>query len=185
MMTSEEQAFLLSHVNVQSVVLEFGSGASSFELARQARNIVSIEHNIDWYEMGARRKELWPYLNLHLVFQPVTVEMEDGMSDGTETEFYDYIQAGWDYGPYNLVLVDGRARVGCVRHIVQNYHHYSHPMLGEMKFFVHDCVGDPSVIQDREKDDKLECRTNEVYKYLTKVDSVGSLVQFKLEGYKT
>lgn len=61
--------------------------------------------------------------------------------DGTEQEFYEYVQAG--SGLADVVIVDGRARVPVLNHI-----HQTHILAPEGILFVHDAAGYQEHLKD-------------------------------------
>jgi predicted O-methyltransferase YrrM len=110
-------------------VFEYGSGGSTFFFAARTRNVVSVEHNPEWYEQVSRiiRRENLTHCDYH--FLPPTERNEkpspglpafvnytaDGYPDLT---FLDYVRAidVFPDGHFDLVSVDGRARNSCLFH---------------------------------------------------------------------
>lgn len=99
--------------------LEWGGGHSTFFYARRlAAGSVwdSIEHDAAWF--ARLRKEPQPSegarIGLHLV--PNSGPFQDGVDDGDIRSFPEYIGSGRSIGSsFRFVLVDGRARVECLR----------------------------------------------------------------------
>ena len=177
MTTPEEEDFFLSHININSSVLEYGSGASTLQIARRAGYVVSVEHNKEWYDKAANGEQ---YRNMTVLYAQQNKEMPNGYSDGSDEEFYDYVRAPWGFLTFNVVLIDGRARMACVRHLVENQEHYF-GSVGTPTIFIHDCTPSADILIDREKDERVELKSNEAYRYLTKVGGVGTMMRFRLK----
>jgi hypothetical protein len=103
-------------------VFEFGAGASTLWLADRAGEVHSVEHDLAFVEMLEPR--LKPLENVHL--RPVAaVPIDDpGSGDPVRSgrkgyegqDFADYVAAiDAVGGPFDLVIVDGRARDACLR----------------------------------------------------------------------
>lgn len=110
MFTSKiEEEFFLSHLNYNHNVLEYGSGSSTFDISKKCKNLVSIEHQEDWY---IKLKNNLPK-NCNLILQKPDLPYIEGFDDGTYDQFKSYVNAPLKYGPFDVVLIDGRARVAC------------------------------------------------------------------------
>ncbi len=108
-------------------VFEYGSGASTIWLARRAEQVTSVEHHIDWHtrmatELAARN-DLCP-VDLRLV-PPDTTPATDRLylSDkagekGQSFATYACAIEGAPGAPYDLIVIDGRARNACLAHAV-------------------------------------------------------------------
>ena len=101
-------------------VFEYGSGASTIWLARRANEVVSVEHDAPWREMVAPR--LAHHANARLLFVPVDAELhEDSAHYGSDRAgwkghtFFEYVHAiDRAAGPFDLIVIDGRARGRCL-----------------------------------------------------------------------
>ena len=83
-------------------VFEYGAGGSTRFFASRVGSVVSVEHDQRWID------ELTPHLP-----STVTILHHAADTDGA------YAAAIGDVsGPYDVVLVDGRDRLNCVRHAV-------------------------------------------------------------------
>lgn len=130
----EEEDFLLSRLKPEHKVLEFGSGSSTIEIAKHVKHICSIEHHSEWFERVMQ--QLPP--NAHLCWVPQNSEPEPG-HDGTKKNFNDYVQKSIElcdkYGPFDVIFIDGRARVACAeicekighKDTLVFIHDYNHP----------------------------------------------------------
>jgi len=104
-----EEDFFLSHLTKDMRVLEYGSGASTLAIAPLVKEIVSIEHDANWYN---QIREKLP-INAKLYFaKPNNPDYQD---DGTLEDFKNYVlfPADHDLGKFDLIFIDGRARVAC------------------------------------------------------------------------
>jgi hypothetical protein len=83
-------------------VFEYGSGGSTTFFADRVRSVISVEHDLQWID------ELTPGLqpNVTMLHRPVD---ENGRYAGA-------IDVG---GPFDVVLIDGRDRLNCLRHAIE------------------------------------------------------------------
>ena len=96
-------AFLERRLNKTLSVFEYGSGYSTLFYARYARSVISVEYDQAWYaSIGPR---LPPNASLLLVPNDV---------DG---DYCRTIARNGDY--FDVVVVDGRDRVNCVKQSMQ------------------------------------------------------------------
>jgi hypothetical protein len=98
-------------------VFEYGSGASTFWLARRATEVHSVEHHRGFGEMMQR--EMAPYANVTLEIvepvespRPVIPSAKEG-HDGLDFEAY-VGSVRRVPGDFDLVVIDGRAREACL-----------------------------------------------------------------------
>lgn len=82
---------------------------------------ISVEHNQEWAESVAERNKK---PNVSIVFKGPNHESTPGIyyglvdyriNDGTYEDFKDYIEYPSEHAPYDLILIDGRARTQCLR----------------------------------------------------------------------
>lgn len=107
----EEELFLYSLLNPEMEVLEWGSGSSTRAIASRVKSIVSIEHQIQWYNIV--KKTLPSNAELHYVSQN---KPEGAGHDGTLDQYRDYVNRPTMFKKkFDLIFVDGRARVECAR----------------------------------------------------------------------
>jgi len=107
--TREESAFVFAEIDKNTKVLEYGSGQSTVEIAEKCSSIVSVEHQENWYNETLQIKPS----NCELLFKKPTLHYVEGFHCGTYEEFEDYIEAPLSKGPFDVILIDGRARVAC------------------------------------------------------------------------
>lgn len=107
--TKNEEEFFLTCINNTHKVLEYGSGQSTIEIAEKCNEIVSIEHQEEWYNKNAPSKPS----NCEILLRKPTLHYVEGGHCGTYDEFKDYIEAPLAKAPFDVIFIDGRARVAC------------------------------------------------------------------------
>lgn len=111
-------------------VFEWGCGGSTLFFLEQGLDIVSIEHNLGWHRKVKSVLENKHASNVHLhhIAPQSGTEMRgaDGSANHLDFQlsrppkkgelFYDYTQSIQQYPDqsFDLILVDGRARLGCL-----------------------------------------------------------------------
>lgn len=148
-----EEDFFMSHINENSLILEYGSGISTNEIAKKCKSILSIEHQEEWFN------KLKPQLlnNCKIILKTPDLPYIEGGHCGTYNEFKSYVEAPLGKGPFDIILIDGRARVSCSS-ITKSLSH------DNTIIFIHDF--------DRpEYQDALN--------YLELIDQVGTMAKFK------
>jgi|TARA_R100000908_G_C3747700_1_gene142712 hypothetical protein len=112
-----ENKYFNDHLDKTHKVLEWGSGISTMGIADQVDFLVSVEHDVEWYEkikndMSLSKKS---YDNCKYLFKPPSVGGAGEKSDEENKyiDFKEYVDAPIGYGPFDIILIDGRARVAC------------------------------------------------------------------------
>ncbi len=86
-------------------VLEFGSGSSTLWFAQRTKNLVSVEHAVQWFdEVGKILNANPKCFTVKRIFH--TVPYYSVCEDFTDNYF-------------DLILVDGRNRNGCIKHAIR------------------------------------------------------------------
>ena len=178
-----EFTYLEEHLNKTHKVLEWGSGLSTPQIAERVAFLVSIEHNAEWYEkikknMAVSKKS---YDNCKLLLRPPT---RGGKGESVNTywgegpfkgqlktmagqnhyeDFKEYVDAPLNEGPFDIILIDGRARVACA----SKCHLLGHK---DTLVFFHDfgVFGRPYY--------------SECFEYLEPYGSVKSMARFKIKN---
>lgn len=104
-----EKDFLFSHLNQEQKVLEYGSGESTIEISKEVKSVLSIEHQKEWYEKILQKISS----NVNLILKEPNLPYKEGGHCGTYEEFRDYVEYPLNHGPFDLIFIDGRARVSC------------------------------------------------------------------------
>ena len=160
-MTEEESFFLLSNIKKDDRVLEYGSGYSTIEISKKCKFILSIEHDEGWYEDVRNMSR--DFKNVDVVLKKPNLPYLGGFNCGTYDEFRDYINAPSEYEKFDLVFIDGRARVECSKY-VKNF------------------INDESLIFIHDFSSRLDNHNyKEIYKYLELIESVRDMSKFKLK----
>jgi predicted O-methyltransferase YrrM len=107
--TKSEELFFFSHIDKTKNVLEYGCGYSTIEIANNCKKLVSVEHQENWYNDISNKIPN----NCTLLYSPSDLEYTEGGDDGTYEEFYTYVNSPVNHGPFDIILIDGRARVSC------------------------------------------------------------------------
>ncbi|SFT01540.1 O-methyltransferase [Sphingobacterium wenxiniae] len=94
--------FIDGRLNKSQTLFEFGAGNSTLFFAEQVQRVRSIEHNKEWYDKV--RSTL-----------PDNVEISYIPLDGEQ--YQDTILA--EQKDYDIILVDGRRRIDCIKNAVQ------------------------------------------------------------------
>jgi hypothetical protein len=104
-----EEDFFLSHLKNHHKVLEYGSGESTLEISKIVKSLVSIEHQQVWFD------KISPSIptNCKLILSLPDKKYIEGGHCGTYEQFETYINSPIQYGPYDIILIDGRARIEC------------------------------------------------------------------------
>jgi hypothetical protein len=98
-------------------VFEYGSGASTFWLAKRATEVHSVEHHRGFGEMMARELAPLPQVSLRIVepvpsAHPAIPSAKEGHGG---LDFSDYVESIEEVpGKFDVVVVDGRAREACL-----------------------------------------------------------------------
>lgn len=102
-------------------VFEYGSGASSFWLLKRGANVTSVEHDENWFEEVAGRAADHANIEINHI---APARPEEGQSSseflsGREgyagMSFEAYVRSVEVGGPYDLIIIDGRARSACLK----------------------------------------------------------------------
>lgn len=105
----QEVDLLLNSLKSTDVVLEWGSGGSTLEIAKRVKELYSVEHDINWYY---KVKNELPR-NAHLYHVQRNHEEARG-HDGTLEDYFDYVNFPKKLElKFDVIFIDGRARPHC------------------------------------------------------------------------
>lgn len=132
--TQAEADFFIKHLKPEHRVLEWGSGASTIEIAKHVKQVFSIESNLDWFgKIVGKLPD-----NAQVFYVPFNTEEAPG-HDGTYEEYKNYVDIGinlaQNHGKFDIIFIDGRARVACAaiceqighKDTLVFIHDYNHP----------------------------------------------------------
>lgn len=94
--------FLDERLNKNLTLFEFGSGYSTYFYASRVKAVVSVEYDDRWYQLV----KLQVPSNVDLVFQ----------QEDTDNEYCRVIAGRGQ--KFDVVIVDGRDRVNCIKHSI-------------------------------------------------------------------
>lgn len=114
-------------LNKNMVGLEYGSGKSTLFFAARLKNLVSIEHDKEWYEFVKKLLEAKKISNVEFIFAPKNLKLKDAtlqFHDSHEikdrhfrirSDYENYFEIVNKYpdNSFDFILIDGRARVEC------------------------------------------------------------------------
>ena len=114
----EVESFLARRPNAR--VFEYGSGASTIWLAKRAKQVISVEHDQEWFSIISDRSISTTNIHLKLA-KPDSEYNADFISKrAIGYSFKDYVteieNAG---GVFDLIVIDGRARVACLQYALR------------------------------------------------------------------
>jgi len=116
------------YIHYKDVIFEYGSGNSSLYFSNKVESVISIEHNNKWY---AKLKKTIYKLNIsNLSIVLIKPEKIDKLLSQTNKIFHsnDYRYQNYTFEHYvksinkypdenfDIIIIDGRARVGCVKY---------------------------------------------------------------------
>ncbi|TKJ38123.1 MAG: hypothetical protein CEE38_05025 [Planctomycetes bacterium B3_Pla] len=129
-LTYRAAKWLDSYLKPQMRVFEYGSGGSTVFFAQRVKQVVSVEHNPQWYQVVERTLYELEISNVEYILkEPEKADREGDCSDpssyssGFQNKFdrmsfceYTKVIDNYPDAYFDLVLVDGRARPSCIMH---------------------------------------------------------------------
>lgn len=123
--TFESEEYIRKIISSNSVVFEWGSGGSTVYFSKRVKQIISIEHNKEWFNLVKTELEKINLKNYeYTLIEPTpissVVNVEDIFrskdQDYKDVYFKDYCNAINKYPDnyFDVIVVDGRARNGCL-----------------------------------------------------------------------
>jgi hypothetical protein len=162
----EEKEFLISHLKKTDKMLEWGSGFSTLELPAYVKSLISIEHHQEWFIKVSNS----PDLPSNAIIKYIPPNQEWKSRDGNAEEFLNYINGPYAFAPFDVIFIDGRARVECARNALNL-------LAPNGKIFFHDFG--PKMVQD---DGTYRKHYDVVLNFLEVVDSVETMYLFKAKS---
>tara|TARA_E500000318_G_C3568594_1_gene216811 strand:+ start:70 stop:558 length:489 start_codon:yes stop_codon:yes gene_type:complete len=159
--TKLEENFFLSKLKKSDDVLEWGSGSSTEEISKRVNKLLSIEHDLNWYN---KVKSVKPQ-NCELIHIPTKYPHNHLIhGDGIYDNFEDYVNYPIGKSKFDVIFIDGRCRVECT----SICHKISKP---NTIVFVHDFMEYRIKNQNYDK----------MYDYLEKIESVETMCMFSVK----
>lgn len=118
-MTDSEKTLFLHLLNKEDIYLEWGSGGSTSIVPDHVKKVYSIEHDEEWFnKMKAELAGKFDNLQCFLVPN----DKPRSFPYVKKEEFINYIEfvndLGKEYGKFDKVLIDGRARIWCAEEVI-------------------------------------------------------------------
>lgn len=98
-------------------VFEYGSGASTFWLARRGATVISIEHDAEWGAMMLDRTRAIENIQVRIVppMKSPHGKFRSGVARWRGYDFEEYVRSiERESGTFDLILIDGRCRPACL-----------------------------------------------------------------------
>jgi hypothetical protein len=116
-MSEAEIALIEFYLNPAMRILEWGCGGSTAYFSQKVEQFVSVEHDPVWYARTQR-----PNLDIRLIptCQNVPELPDDTYVPGYYEAFRAYIECARDWGTFDGVIIDGRARLFCAVEALQH-----------------------------------------------------------------
>jgi protein O-GlcNAc transferase len=153
--SKNEEIFFMDHLKEHHKVLEYGSGNSTIEISKKVKEVISIEHQESWFNNISQQVSD----NCKIILKSPNLHYTEGGHCGTYEEFKDYVDSPIGLGPFDIILIDGRARVWCAS-IAEKVSHK------DTIIFVHDF--------DREE-------YQPILNYLELIERVENMAKFKVK----
>jgi hypothetical protein len=128
-MHEKEMALILKYIPENAVMLEWGSGGSTFYFSKRARKYFSIEHNEKWGKTVQARvgwNEFWAKLltgrkERKVEYHIVKPNAAAPALPSKIEDYRDYVDQVDRLGVprFDIVLIDGRARDHCAEKILK------------------------------------------------------------------
>jgi len=125
-MVYEAVDWLKNVLKPNMTVFEWGSGGSTLFLAKHVQSVFTVEHDAKWH-LQVSSKLVQCGLNSidYQLIEPTISNQTDPFYVSSDQKFQgysfsDYVQAidGYSKNSFDLVVVDGRARPGCIKHAI-------------------------------------------------------------------
>jgi hypothetical protein len=123
------ETFLIQNYSKEMIVFEYGSGGSTVFFARRVLEVISVEHNLEWYGVVCNILQRENVSNCkYLLMEPQSVS-GCSISDAADPQSYAsheyenmsfeaYVKSidAYPNKCFDLVFIDGRARPSCILH---------------------------------------------------------------------
>jgi hypothetical protein len=123
----DTKEWLDKHLNKNMVVFEYGSGGSTLYFSRRVKKIISIEHNPEWFARVKNKLMNKGITNYeYYCYPPEEIHSDDDKiylstdSNYKNKNFRRYVEKINEYPDnfFDLVVIDGRARNGCMNNVL-------------------------------------------------------------------
>jgi len=97
-------------------VFEYGSGASTLWLAKRSARVISVEHDVTWFEK--LNKKISSYQHVELILKAPEKEAKDRKYRSAKmpgVSFESYVKAIHNNNQaFDIIIIDGRSREACL-----------------------------------------------------------------------
>lgn len=108
-------------------VFEWGSGGSTLYFSKRVKSVVSVENDQNWFNKLSEEIKTQGITNINLIYS--NYDRDGNIKDISNPDAYvsnslyyngkvfeKYAKTIDSFGNFDLILVDGRARLGCSKH---------------------------------------------------------------------
>lgn len=143
--TFKARLWLENYLKFNMSIFEYGSGGSTIFISKRVKEVISIEHDKEWYQIISKEIENQHINNCQLLFVEPETELsnrEDYSDPDNYVSFFSiYRKMNFrryvlsinefpdDY--FDLVFVDGRARPSCITNSIPKIRHGGYLMLDD------------------------------------------------------
>ena len=125
-MHSSEINLIISHLNINDTMLEWGCGGSTVLFSKFVKEYYSIEHNKGWYEQVKNKIKEKELQNIKFFHVPTNdginkdfIAPHEGQNLTHKERYKNYIEFPNQWGvKFDKILIDGRARQFCVEECI-------------------------------------------------------------------
>jgi hypothetical protein len=124
----DTKEWLDKNLNKEMVVFEYGCGGSTLYFAPRVKKIISVEHDQAWYAVvkeklvtrGFTNHELYCYPPENASINTNILHLSSDKQYFINKSFQKYIEKINSYPDnyFDLIIVDGRARNGCINNLI-------------------------------------------------------------------
>lgn len=119
-MTFSAIDYLSNYLKKDMELFEYGSGGSTLFFADKVKQVISIEHDKNWYDYEIKTLEILNNLELHLI-EPDKSGMYRNKREGYQNLFFDnYVNSIDKYDKFDVIIVDGRQRNICFQKAIKH-----------------------------------------------------------------
>ena len=110
-----EYQFIEKYLNSNDILLEWGAGSSTIYFSGLVQKVISIEHDIDYYNIIKKNIDTFNIKNIDLYHVPAIT------GNNRKEHLKNYINFPLDNKiNFNKVLIDGRGRKYCAESIINH-----------------------------------------------------------------
>lgn len=117
----------LKNINASMKVFEYGSGNSTLFLSQKVKELVSIEHNKQWFDDTQEKLKQKNISTTYQLIEPTPINQPTDnhipgnyLSAKRNESFKNYSESISKYPDnyFDIIIIDGRARMSCLHHAI-------------------------------------------------------------------